>query len=77
MMHGQKNIKINCVKVNVLFSAYVCICFSLQLEFELVLCEENNGGIQTSLVKSYSRWVKCVSLLKPVCELRGKFWIPD
>ena len=44
--------KINCVKVDVLFSAYVCICFSLQLEFELVLCEENNGGIQTSHVKS-------------------------
>jgi len=44
--------KINCVKVNVLFSAYVCICFSLQLEFELVLCEENNGGIRTSVIKS-------------------------
>jgi hypothetical protein len=44
--------KINCVIVDVLFSAYVCICFSLQLEFELVLCEENDVGIQTSLVKS-------------------------
>jgi hypothetical protein len=44
--------KINRVKVDVLFSAYVYICFSLQLEFELILCEENNGGIRTSLVKS-------------------------
>lgn len=44
--------KINCVIVDVLFSANVCVCFSSQLEFELVLHEENDGGIQTSLVKS-------------------------
>lgn len=44
--------KINYVKVDGLFSAFVCICFILQLEFELVLCEENNGGIWTHLVKS-------------------------